>query len=252
MRRWGAVGLLVVLTASGCARGSKQDDRLGQSLAPQFAPDDSAGATATTAATGPDQRGQPGQPGQSTTSTPGAQGTTATSSADGTAVPERRSSFTDPVGDLTPSPADPPPPWADLAGATLIRRASGFELRIELGGGSAPSTTDEDHTMNIASFFDVNGDGGIDFEVWANLSSGGWGSSYFDNRKRGGHFQGGSGVTVTVEGPHVVVAFPLSHLEGAERFRWALASEWGRYEVLGTLAMARDDAPDNDAAARFP
>lgn len=106
--------------------------------------------------------------------------------------------------------------------------------------------------MNIATFFDVNGDGSIDFEVWANLASGGWGSSYFDNMNRKAFVQEKSGVAVAVEGADVVLRFPLSHLVFAERFRWALASEWGRYEVLGTVAMARDDAPENDAAARFP
>jgi hypothetical protein len=160
--------------------------------------------------------------------------------------------ITDPSGDLTPSLADPPPPWADLTGATLLRRADGFELRVRLGGGSAPTGTDEDHTMNIASFYDVDGDGTIDYEVWANLAAHGWGGSWFDNRAGKAAFADKANVAITVAGDEVVLRFPLSHLGGAEAFRWSLASEWGRYEVLGTVATARDDAPDHDAAARFP
>lgn len=247
-RRWGA-GLAAVALLTGCARG-KEDARLGESLAPQFPPD-RAQSTTTTTTDAAAAAGGEGDGGRATSTSARVDGPAAPGPAAGGAA---TSSFGDPVGDLTPSPLDPPPPWADLAGASLTRGADGYELRVKLGGGSAPSTTDEDHTMNVASFYDVDGDGRIDFEVWANLASGGWGSSYFDNRpgRRGGGFQDRSGVTVTVRGDEVVLAFPLSHLGGAERFRWALASEWGRYDVLGTPAMARDDAPDNDAAARFP
>jgi hypothetical protein len=65
-------------------------------------------------------------------------------------------------------------------------------------------------------------------------------------------FQDKSGVAVSTEGDALVLRFPLSHLGFADRFRWSVASEWGRYEVLGTAATARDDVPDNDGAARFP
>lgn len=106
--------------------------------------------------------------------------------------------------------------------------------------------------MNIASFYDVDGDGTIDYEVWANIANGGWGESYFDNSKKGGRYQEASGVTVTTEGDEVVLRFPLSHLANAARFRWSLASEWGRYGVIGTDQAARDAAPDDDGASSFP
>jgi hypothetical protein len=131
---------------------------------------------------------------------------------------------------------------------------SGFELRVRVGGGTAPSSSDDEHTMNVASFYDVDGDGTIDYEVWANVAAGGWGSSYFDDVHGGGGFQKQSGVTVAPEGDEVVMQFPATHLTGATRFRWSIASEWGRYDALGTLATARDAMPDDDpdGAADFP
>jgi hypothetical protein len=160
---------------------------------------------------------------------------------------------TDKANDVTPSPADRPPVWADLISARLERAPDGFTLRVRLGGGAAPSTTDEDHTMNVASFYDVDGDGQIDFEIWANLASGGWGGSWYDDTAGGGaQFGDESGVTIETSGPEIVVRFPLSNLGDATSFRWSVASEWGRYETLGTTLMARDDMPDNDAAVQFP
>ena len=154
---------------------------------------------------------------------------------------------------MTPSPLDRPPAWVDLLGAHLTRAANGFELRVQLGGGHAPeSSGDNDHTMNIASFFDVDADGKIDYEVWANLASGGWGSSYFDDVHHSGGYLERSGVTVTTEGDQVVVHFPRSHVADADHFRWSIASEWGRYAVIGTDQAARDQAPDDDGASAFP
>lgn len=241
--------LLVALLLGGCVgkSGDKATDR--DDLTPQFAPDTSV-ATTTTSSSG-------------ATSTTGRGGTTATSTtAASSARPPSQvappviagattAAIVDRQGDLTES-AEVPPAWADLVGGTLIRRADGFELRVRLGGGSAPTTTDEDHTMNVASFYDVDGDGRVDYEVWANLASGGWGGSRFDNVGRRAWFNEKAGVTIAVTGDEVVLRFPLGHIDGAERFRWSLASEWGRYEGLGTPATARDDAPDFDAAARFP
>jgi hypothetical protein len=187
----------------------------------------------------------------------GSEGSTAESTAEGGATtttapePTTSASVTDPSGDLTFS-VDPPPPWADLAGATLTRSGAGYELRVKLGGGAAPTTTDATHTMNIASFYDVDGDGTIDYEVWANIASGGWGGSYFDNRTGGGAFVEQSLVDITVQGDEVVITFPLAHLQRASTFRWSLASEWGSQAAVGTDLAARDDAPDNDAPTSFP
>jgi hypothetical protein len=155
--------------------------------------------------------------------------------------------------DTTPSVLDPAPAWADLVGASLTRTAGGFELRIRSRGGAPATSGDDDHTMNVASFYDVDGDGSIDYEIWLNVASGGWGASYFDDTGGGhGGYQERSGVTVAPEGTDLVARFPLTHLAGATHFRWSLASEWGRYEVIGTDAAARDDLPDGDQPATFP
>src|SRR5688572_29510098 len=252
MRRWGALLLLGLMTA-GCVRGSSdRDEGRGESLlTPQFDALEAAPTDATSSTTA----ARPGGASTTTETMPGSRTTTTTRPAGQVAPPVVTGATTaavvDRQGDLTLS-VDPPPAWADLVGGTLIRRADGFELRVRLGGGTAPTTTDEDHTMNVASFYDVDGDGRIDFEVWVNLAANGWGPSWFDNTRKKGRFGDKSGVTVAVERDEVVLRFPLSHIGGAERLRWSLASEWGRYEVLGTDATARDDAPDFDAAARFP
>lgn len=106
--------------------------------------------------------------------------------------------------------------------------------------------------MNVASFYDVNGDGQIDYEVWANLADSGWSPSYFDDTAGTARFGPAAGITVTIAEDELVLRFPASHLGGAARLRWSLASEWGRYEVISTMGAARDDAPDNDGAASFP
>jgi hypothetical protein len=178
-------------------------------------------------------------------------GTTAPGSAPTTVV-VLTASVTDPVGDLTPSPLDPPPPWADLAGGRLTRTGDDVELRIRLGGPPPSQAPDDERTMNAAFFADVDGDGHVDYEVWANLADDGWGSAWYDNPRGTARFARESGVTVTVEGDELVVRFPWSHLGRAETFRWSLASEWGRFVVIGTAAAARDDAPDDDQAVSFP
>jgi hypothetical protein len=239
--RASAIALVTAVALAACGGGGGTDpSKLKQTLRPQFAPTSTsaAGASLTTSTT---------VAGSSSTTTGASPSTTVPVTGAPTAA-----AIVDRAGDVTPSPLDRPPAWADLLGARLTRRDDGFELRVRLAGGSAPSSTDEAHTMNVASFYDLDGDGRVDFEVWANLASGGWGSSYFDDVRGSGGFQERSGVTVTPEGDEVVLRFPLAHLQRATRFRWSIASEWGRYEVLGTAASARDDAPDDDAAADFP
>lgn len=105
--------------------------------------------------------------------------------------------------------------------------------------------------MNIASFFDIDGDGLIDYEVWVNLADTGWSPAYFDNDVSGARFGQASGVAVEVAGDELILRFPLAYLGNARSFRWSLASEWGRYEVISTPAAASDDAPDDDGFVRF-
>ena len=267
MRRGLAVAALSCgLVAGGCSGGEDGDEPRKESLAPQFLPEvasDAAGGSTTTAATGsagatstsptsPGSGTAGGAAGPPTSGPPSARGD-ATVEPGSTAIPTTQASITDKAGDVTASPLDRPPAWSDLLSARLTRSAAGFELRVRLGGGAAPQQTpDEEHTMNIATFYDLDGDGRIDTEVWLNVAAGGWGATWFDNVGDGGGFQEGSGVTVTPEGDEVVARFPLTHLEGTDRFRWAVASEWGRYETIGTVAAARDDLPDNDNIAGFP
>ena len=260
-----AIGASVLLLAA-CG-GGDDDTPAKESLAPQFLPEASVGPGASTSST---VGGDASTAGTSAPVRSGGTSSTAAGGASGpgaapTSIPAdagpatagapamAEASITDAARDVTPSPLDRPPAWADLLGARLVRRADGMELRVRLGGSAAPQkTADAEHTMNIASFFDLNGDGRIDTEVWLNVAAGGWGATWFDNVGDGGGFQEGSGVTVVAEGDEVVARFPLTHLGGAERFRWAIASEWGRYETIGTAAAARDDLPDNDNVAAFP
>jgi hypothetical protein len=211
------------------------------------------------------------------TSTPTAPATTATTAATGSASPATATGsratttapappssgpegtapalvtarITDRIGDATPSLLDRPPAWADLAGATLTRSSSRYELRVRLGGGAAPQRTDGDHTMNVASFYDVDGDGNVDYEVWANVADSGWSGSWFDDRDGVSRYGEDAGVTWTAEGDAIVMRFDAAHVGNAKSFRWSVASEWGRYETLSSPTSSKDDVPDDDLPATF-
>mgnify|MGYP000498179064 CR=1 FL=1 len=243
--------MAVALVAGACApKGADAPPERASGLStPTFAPSPtttgSAGSSGTPppTGTGSTPSSSPANPG------PGGSGGTPTSSSSGDAA---ASTVSDPVGDLTPSPADRPPAWADLRGATLRRAGSQMELAIDLGGAAPARGPDPDHTMNIASFYDLDGDGAIDAEVWVTLADDGWGGAYFDDRARTSAYAAKSQVQARVEEGRLVVRFPVGHLRDATVFRWSLASEWGRYEVIGTDLAARDDAPDDDGAVGFP
>ncbi len=144
-----------------------------------------------------------------------------------------------------------PPEYTDIAAATLTRAADGFTLRVRFADELPQRQQNDDRTMNVASFFDVTGDGEIDYEIWANLADNGWGPSYRDNRNSKARFMADSGVRVTAEGRSLVFRFPLRHLDDARTLQWATASEWGSYGTISTAAAARDYAP-NTRAAPFP
>jgi hypothetical protein len=233
--------------AAGCTRGGSTDRFAATNdlkptfpvatSAPSGAPATAPAATATTSGrdtTAPTTTAAPAQ------TAPAARGDVPLSAR-----------ITDRIGDATPSLLDRPPPWADLAGATLTRAGDRFELRVQLAGGAAPQKTDADHTMNVASFFDVDGDGNVDYEVWANLADGGWGGSWFDDRTGTSRFGDDAGVTWTPEGDSIVMRFDAPHVGNARNFRWSIASEWGRYETLDGPASVKDDAPDDDQPADF-
>lgn len=252
----------LLIAASACDRDDSSSSTRKEPLTPQFGIDEEAGpAAGASTTTSTAAEGRPGAaagsaPTTIAAGTDGEPASSASAATTGEAPVESgtlEASIDDPSSDVTPSPLDRPPAWADLTGVRLVRSPSGFELRVRLGGPAAPDRAPDDaHTMNIASFYDLDGDGGIDTEIWLNVASGGWGATWFDNVGDGGGFQEGSGVTVGPDGQEVVARFPLSHLGAATRFRWSIASEWGRYETIGTIAAARDDAPDNDNPARFP
>lgn len=233
--------LLVALSA--CAPDDVPPEPVG--LAPQFAPED--GATTSSSPGGPAPAAEPADLGSPSTTAVGSFTPAAASGAE-----TLRATTTDARGDLTPAVGDAAPAWADLTGAELIMTARSFELRVTLGGDAPAQSPDGDHTMNVAAFFDVDGDGALDYEVWANLASGGWGGAWYDDRAGTAAFVDESGVTVAPEGGALVVRFPADHLGGATWFRWSIASEWGRHATIGTVAAARDDAPDGDAPMAFP
>lgn len=261
---------LVLVLLSSCALGSNDDEPDAASLVPQFAPSESTlppsntssppAPTPESASNAAPATRRNGRPGSSAATVPtgtssGGGSTATTAAATPPAAPSEpitptTGTISDRQGDVTFS-LDRRPDWADLIGGTLTRRGDGYELRVKLGG-AVPSTYETERTINIASFYDVTGDGSIDYEVWVNLAAEGWGGSYFDNTRTGANRINDEALTITPTGDELVVSFPLAHLAAAERMQWALAMEWGRYEAIGTAAAARDDAPDNDAAAAFP
>lgn len=163
-------------------------------------------------------------------------------SAAPTAPPAPHSTATDPAGDTRPPVRGDAPDHADLVGSRVATTAGGFTVTFEL---AAAPRSQEGATLNVASFHDLDGDGAVDLEVWANHGEDGWFPSWRDNREGRAAFGERSGVTVTAEGARITLAVPAARLGGATRWRWASGLEWGRYEWLGTSAAATDAAPDD-------
>jgi len=161
-------------------------------------------------------------------------------------------SVDDPVGDATGGLDDDPPAWTDLAGARLVRNGDAYGLSVRLGGGTVPQRAPDGRTMNVATFFDIDGDGTVDQEIWVNLGPEGWGAAYYDNTDRTGGFGDDSNVTVIVRDQSLELVFPDVLLDRAERFRFSLASEYGALDVLGSDYARRDDAPDGGEVVSFP
>lgn len=253
--------VVALISCSACVVGDTVSaQRTPAALEPSFAP----------AASAPDQAGSSGPtvPPAETSRSPSP--TEAVASATPTASTQPRPTLpsdpgptpstadeepasitiTDAVGDLTPS-LEEPPRYADLAGATLTRAGDALTLVVRMDGGTPEASGDSDHTMNVAAFFDVDGDGRIDREVWANLADGGWDTGYYDNVNGRTAFSDDDPIDVAVVRGELVLRFPVTAV-GATTFRWSLASEWGRYELIGTRAAARDDLPDDDRPAPSP
>ena len=243
--------LVAVLALVGLAAACSSDDEPERGLdaidTPEFAPADD-GSTSTAPA------GVEGGPATSspTTAAPGETSaeTTTTVAGGGGAAPERLEvSFDDPVGDGVGGLDDDPPAWADLAGATLERQGNAYRLTVRLGG-QVPETQPGAATMNVASFFDVDGDGAIDHELWVNLGEGGWGPVWYEGDRA---YPGeASNVTVVVDGSELRLLFPDVMLDAPASLRFSLASEYGELSVIGSDFAHRDDAPDGDQAVAFP
>jgi hypothetical protein len=241
------LALLLLGAAAGCGGDDADPGPAAVPMAPRFAPDSSLAPLAGDPGSSPTTAGDDADAVE--TATGGDPGAAAASGAP--APDELRASATDARGDATPALADAAPGWADLVGAELRTVPAGFELRVS-AAEAFPSQAPQDRTMNVAAFADVDGDGTIDYEVWANLAAEGWGGAWYDNRAGTARFTDESGVEVVAEAGSLVLRFPAGHLGGTTSFRWSVASEWGRYEAIGTVAAARDDLPDGDAPTPFP
>ena len=244
------VALLLAVSASACG-GDDDDDGLEAIDTPTFAEQGDEEAGVTTSTVGSDD---------AITTTTGGSGATATTVAGGAdqlgtdpdAPPPIESvSFDDPVGDATPGVGTgTPPAWTDLAGGSLERQGNAYRLTIRLGG-DAPETAPGAETMNIATFFDVDGDAGIEYELWVNLGSEGWGPVWYDDQGNAAPGEA-SNVTVIVEGNEVRMLFPDVMLDAPDRLRFSIASEYGELAQIGSDFARRDDAPDGDQAVSFP
>jgi hypothetical protein len=159
-----------------------------------------------------------------------------------------RASLTDPSGDVKGSLTGAPG-YVDITGATVTRNNGGFELALDVAGAVPARQTDPDRTMNAASFYDLDGDGTIDYEIWATLADNGWSGSY--RTPSGASYNDDSGVTATPRGHTLLIRFSLGHLDRATRFRWAVGAEWGTYTQIAAGTTAEDNAPGQGVVA-FP
>lgn len=160
--------------------------------------------------------------------------------------------ITDPGGDVRAgTPLQEPPGYVDLRSLALTREEDGYEVRVELDA-PAPERRDGERITNIATFYDVDGDGELDYQVYATSTPDGWGSAYFDHVAGESRYADDDEVDVTVEDGAVVMRFPLAHLGGADRLQWSAASQWGTFEELQTGTEARDRAPDDGHGVLWP
>jgi hypothetical protein len=235
-----AVGLLALGACVWGDKGEEPDALEGrEGLTPRYEATTTTGVSGGTASTG-------------TTAPRVSSTTTSPPPSRAPAAPTRPTgSVSDPVGDATRASGGQPA-WADLAGATLTRFDEYFELRVRFGDAAPSSSGSSDKTMNVAAFFDVDGDGFVDYEIWANLADGGWDGSWFDDREDRAAYGDDAAINVHVDGAELLVRFPPESLDMARSFRWSLATEYGGYDLLGTAQTARDDAPDDDQAVAFP
>lgn len=268
-RKISALGCALTLALSGCALGADHADRTGggTALQPKLAP------TGKLARGGKDRR-RGGSAGDRAGSAGGsrsgdrdapspAEPAGAPSPTDPASVPP-----TDQAGDQpsegaggpaesgTASLSDPPgdasglgaPDHVDLTAARLMREGDAFTLTVT-AAGAFPGRQDGDRTTNVIGFFDVDGDGAVDYEVWGTLADDGWNPTW--RHPDGAAFGSASGVVVQGSGDQVTFRFAPRHMGGADAFRWIVGAEDGTLEQVATGTSARDYAPDSGGAA-FP
>jgi hypothetical protein len=254
-----ALALAGALLAAGCAPDVDMPEASGlggSDLAPSIKPDPKADRTGrgdpknqkrghSTKTQTKAARGTP-ESTPKAAAKPGAERSPAAASAAAAPATVLSASVTDPSGDVQGSLTGAPD-HVDVTGATLTRSADAFTLRVSFAGNVPVS--DADKTENVASFYDLDGDGQLDYEVWATLADNGWSGSYVT--PNGSRFGADSGVTARPDGRDLVITFPLSHLRQARAFRWSVGAEWGSYEQLAAGATAKDNAPDSGVVA-FP
>jgi hypothetical protein len=245
MGRLGSAALAaLLLAATACGGDDDSADSAQSDLGPLEPPtfSEEEGGTTDTGSTveGTDD------PSGTTTTVTGGSGATSTTVAALESV-----AFDDPVGDATAGAGiSRPPSWTDLAGGELERQGNAYRLTIRLGG-TVPQAQSGSNTMNIASFYDTDGDGRIDFEIWVNLGAEGWGPVWYDDEDHAA-LGDDSNVTVKVEGDELRLLFPDVMLDSPDRLRFSVASEYGPMASIGTALARRDDAPDGDRAVSFP
>ena len=245
MGRLGSAALAAILIASTACGGDDADGdadgALGAIETPTFPEEQGGSGDTSSTIAGTDGTGSSTTPADGGGSTPPTTG----------GPPLESVSFDDPVGDATPGTGiSNPPPWTDLAGGRLDRQGNAYRLTIRLGG-TVPTSAPGSETMNIASFYDVDGDGQIDVEIWVNLGEGGWGPVWYDDQDNAAIGED-SNVTVEVEGDELQLLFPDVMLDRPARLRFSIASEYGPLATIGTNLARRDDAPDGDRAVAFP
>lgn len=247
---FGLIAVAVALSAA-CAPAGTPDNSdptpPRARAAPSFVPLPEAEAPRETSMATPSPNSTPTTPDRAAADGSAPQPPPATS----TPRPTQSASVQDPSGDVREDPTDPPPPYVDILGAELARGSDGYELLLTLGGDVPERSRDPDRATDVTSFYDVDGDGRIDYEVGASLADDGWGPAYFDDRRSESAYGEESGIEVEVRGDALALTFPLGHLDDAERLQWAVATQYGTFAAIAADTASSDAAPDNGGAS-FP
>jgi hypothetical protein len=256
------------LVATGCSAASSDDAVAGpgmSDLAPSYdarpaqsrdeaeekpaGKRDDRGARARGSGQDAARTPQPGESPKTRGSRNGDGGSTDAAPAEPPLAAPRPVTVRDPSGDVGGG-VEQAPASADIVAVRLSRRGDVVEVRTSFAA-PVPSRQSGSKGMNVASFYDVDDNGIVDYEVWASLADDGWGTGHLDRRQEKATFGPSTGIRVSVEGDTLVTRFSVERIGGADVFRWSAASEWGSYESMASSTSARDHAPD-DGAVDYP